>query len=258
LRRRKVFCSTKQISISAQQSLPRLWGIATSAVVAYGGSVAGVGSEAERAAVDGRFDAAHRALVADKSIQFDMVPFAPPPPPQLPEWLKALGDFLAWLSPAFPYIFWGAVAAVVLTIVYLVLSNADGIEWPWGRKGDRRANADVDAWRPEETEARALLAEAEALAAQGRYAEAARLLLLRSVEDISRRLPQFLQPSLTARDIAAAKELPDPARPAFAAIARVVEVSAFGSRSVNEAAWADCRAAYARFATPATWNKAHG
>lgn len=220
--------------------------------------MAGVGSEAERAAVDGRFDAAHRALVADKSIQFDMAPFAPPPPPKLPDWLEPLAEFLTWLSPAFPYIFWGAIAAVVLTILYFVLSNVDGIEWPWGRKGNAGGNATIDEWRPEENEARALLAEAEALAAQGRYAEAARLLLLRSVEDISRRLPKFLKPSLTARDIAAAAELPGAARPAFEAIARVVEVSAFGSRSVNEAAWAECRAAYARFATPATWSAAHG
>jgi len=232
--------------------------MATSGLVAYGGNVAGVGSEAERAAVDGRFDAAHRALIADKSIQFDMAPLAPPPPPKLPEWLEPLAKFLNWLSPAFPYIFWGAIAVVVLTVLYFVLSSIDGIEWPWRRKRGQRAAADIDEWRPEEAEARALLAEAEALAAQGRYAEAARLLLLRSVEDISRRLPQFLKPSLTARDIAAADELPGAARPAFDAIARVVEVSAFGSRAVNEAAWAECRAAYARFATPATWNVTHG
>jgi hypothetical protein len=219
--------------------------------------VAGVGSEAERAAVDGRFDAAHRALTADKSIQFDLAPIAQRKPPELPEWLRWIGEFLQWLSPAFPYIFWGAIIAGVLTILYLVLSNIDGFEWPWQR-GSKSEAARIDEWRPEEGAARALLAEAEALAAQGRYAEAARLLLLRSVEDISRRLPQFLKPSLTARDIATAGELPDAARPAFDAIAKVVEVSAFGSRSVNEAAWADCRAAYARFATPATWEAARG
>ena len=216
----------------------------------------GVGSAAERAAVDGRFDAAHRALIADKSIQFDFARVQPQQP-KIPEWLKWLGEFLQWLSPAFPYIFWGAIILGALTVLYLVLSNIDGWEWPWQR-GERRQTTEIDEWRPEEGAARALLAEAEALAAQGRFAEAARLLLLRSVEDISRRLPQFLKPSLTARDIAAAEELPGEARPAFDAIARVVEVSAFGSRSVNEAAWAECRAAYARFATPATWTAARG
>ncbi len=220
--------------------------------------MAGVGSEAERAAVDGRFAAAHRALTGDKSIQFDFAPMAPRQPPIIPEWLRWIGDFLQWLAPAFPYIFWGAIIVAVLTVLYFVLSNIDGFEWPWQRSAQRDKTAIEDDWRPEETAARALLAEAEALAAQGRYAEAARLLLLRSVEDISRRLPQFLKPSLTARDIATAGELPDAARPAFDAIAKVVEVSAFGSRSVNEAAWAECRAAYARFATPSTWTMSRG
>lgn len=220
------------------------------------GGLPGVGNAAERAAVDSRFDAAHRALVADKSIQFDWTR-VPPPQPKMPEWIKAVGRFFEWLSPAFPYLFWGMIILAALIVLYLVLSNVEGWEWPWQR-GTKRKATEIDEWRPEEGAARALLAEAEALAAQGRYAEAARLLLLRSVEDISRRLPHFLKPSLTARDIAAAEELPGPARPAFDAIARVVEVSAFGSRSVNETAWAECRAAYARFALSATWAAARG
>lgn len=194
--------------------------------------------------------------MADKSIQFDWTR-VPPPQPKLPDWLQAVGRFFEWLSPAFPYFFWGAIVIGVLAIVYLVGSNVAGWEWPWQRRAPR-APVEIDQWRPEETVARALLAEAEALAAQGRFAEAARLLLRRSVEDIARRLPHFLKPSLTARDIAAAKDLPGGARPAFDAIARVVEVSAFGSRSVNEAAWVECRAAYARFALPATWGPALG
>ena len=201
---------------------------------------------------DERLRAAHRALRADRSIQFDLPGLTPPEKP--PEWLEPLLAFLKWLSPAFPYFFWGAVAAVVLIILYFILSNIEGFEWPWQR-GAKRADLDDDSWQPEEGAARALLAEAEALAAQGRYAEAARLLLQRSVEDIALRLPQFLKPSLTARDIAAANELPDTARPAFAAIARVVEVSAFGSRTVTSDAWTECREAYRRFALPTAWNK---
>ena len=198
----------------------------------------------------GRLEAAHRALIADKSIQFDLPGIAPPPKP--PAWLEAVAAFFKWLSPAFPYIFWGAIILAVLIALYFVLRNVDGFEWPWQRRR-KGADTEVEEWRPEEGAARALLAEAEDLAAQGRYAEAARLLLHRSVEDIARRLPQFLKPSLTARDIAGAEALPGAARPAFAAIANVVEVSAFGSRAVTAEAWAECRAAYARFATPASW-----
>ncbi len=205
----------------------------------------------------GRLEAAHRKLVADQSIQFDLPGLSPPEKP--PAWLEPVAAFFKWLSPAYPYLFWGAVILTVLIALYFVLRNVDGFEWPWQRTR-RATSAEVEEWRPEEGAARALLAEAEALAAQGRYAEAARLLLHRSVEDIARRLPQFLKPSLTARDIAGADALPGAARPAFAAIANVVEVSAFGSRAVSAEAWAECRAAYARFATPSSWARtaAHG
>jgi hypothetical protein len=202
------------------------------------------------AAVEGRFASAHRALVADGSIQFDLPVFTLPKPPA---WLEPVARFFKWLSPAYPYLFWGAIALAVLAIIYLVVSNIDGFEWPWRKR--RATEAVEDSWRPEESTARALLADAEALAAQGRYAEAARLLLQRSVEDIARRLPEFLKPSLTARDISGAEALPGAARPAFAAIARVVEVSAFGSRAVTADAWEQCRAAYARFALPESWQR---
>lgn len=211
-------------------------------------TAAGEGSEA---LTPERLKAAHDAVRADTAIQFELPGQAPPPKP--PEWLKPLIEFLEWLSPAFPYIFWGAVAAAVLLVLYLVLPNVIGFEWPWART--RVEAVEEEGWRPEEGAARALLAEAEALAGEGRYAEAARLLLKRSVEDIAVRLPRFLKPSLTARDIAGADELPDTARPAFAAIARVVEVSAFGSRSVSADAWVACREAYGRFALPASWSR---
>lgn len=207
-------------------------------------TAAGSGAEAVS---DARLAEVHRTLLSDRSIQFDLPGMTPPPKP--PEWLVALLKFIA---PALPYLFWGMIAAVVLAILYLILTNIVGVEWPWRRKRDG-ATVEEESWRPEENVARALLSEAEALAAEGRYAEAARLLLHRSIEDIARRLPRFLQPSLTARDIASAEELPGAARPAFSAIARVVEVSAFGNRSVTADAWNDCREAYARFALPATW-----
>lgn len=214
-------------------------------------TAAGAGAEAVS---DTRFAEVHRALRADRSIQFDLPGVEPPPKP--PEWLKPLLQFIEWMSPAFPYLFWGILAIVGLSILYLILTNIVGVEWPWQRNRAASNLVEEDSWRPEEATARALLAEAEALAAEGRYAEAARLLLHRSIEDIAGRLPRFLQPSLTARDIASAAELPGAARPAFSAIARVVEVSAFGTQSVTADAWEACREAYARFALPATWTPA--
>ena len=98
-----------------------------------------------------------------------------------------------------------------------------GIAWrlPWQR---RDSEAEVGGeWRPDAGAAQILLAEADALAARGDYDEAVHLLLRRSVADIAGRLPDFLRPSLTARDIAGARSVPARARNAFAEIARIVE-----------------------------------
>jgi hypothetical protein len=101
--------------------------------------------------------------------------------------------------------------------------------------------------------ARTLLSEADALAASGDYDEAVHLLLRRSVEDISQRMPHFLRPSLTARDIAGATPLPDRARAAFAQIARIVESALFAQRPVGVDGWREARDAYGRFAFRDAW-----
>ena len=198
---------------------------------------------------DPAFAKAHARLVADKSTQFELPAFVPP---EIPAWIKPTGEFFKWLLPAFPYIFWGAVALVVGLVAWFIVNESRGMafRWPWQRTPGAEEEAE---WAPDETAARALLTEAEALAAAGRYAEAARLLLRRSVEDIARRRPEFLKPSVTARDISVADAIPGGARKAFAAIARVVEVSAFGSASVSADAWTECRAAYGEFALAGSW-----
>jgi hypothetical protein len=198
---------------------------------------------------DPAFAKAHARLVADKSTQFELPAFVPP---EIPAWIKPTSAFFKWLLPAFPYIFWGAVALVVGLVVWFIVNESRGMafRWLWQRKPGAEEEAE---WAPDETAARALLTEAEALAAAGRYAEAARLLLRRSVEDIARRRPEFLKPSVTARDISVADAIPGGARKAFAAIARVVEVSAFGSASVSADAWTECRAAYGEFALAGSW-----
>lgn len=192
---------------------------------------------------------AHARLVADGSTQFDLPGLAKP---EIPAWIEPLIAFLRTISPAFPYIFWGAVAIGVALILWAIAGEARGtaFEWPWRRK---KAAVEEPEWQPDAAAARALLSEAEALAREGRFAEAARLLLHRSIEDIAERRPEFLKPSLTARDIAAADTLPGGARDAFGAIARVVEVSTFGSASLTADAWEDCRTAYGNFALAGAW-----
>jgi hypothetical protein len=198
---------------------------------------------------DPEFAKAHARLIADTSTQFDLPAYLPP---KIPVWFKPLAEFIKSISPGFSYIFWIAVAVVVALIAWFIVKEARGMafRWPWQKKPEAEEEAE---WAPDQNAARALLTEAEALAAAGSYAEAARLLLRRSVEDIARRRPEFLKPSVTARDISVAEAIPGGARKAFAAIARVVEVSAFGSASVSADAWTQCRAAYGEFALAGSW-----
>lgn len=204
---------------------------------------------ADQAADSGpAFEAAHQALVADKTLQFEMKGIEPPPPP--PGWLQPLIEFLSAMGPVFKLIFWLGLAALVLAVLWFIAREVIRIRLPG--KTDKLVIAD-DGWRPAPGVALALLSDADALAAEGRFAEAVHLLLLRSINDIDGRLPNAVRPALTARDIAGLSRLPAAARPAFDRIARVVESSLFGGRPVDQAAFTDCRAAYEAFAFPEAW-----
>ncbi|MER9415547.1 DUF4129 domain-containing protein [Mesorhizobium sp. M0306] len=192
----------------------------------------------------------HKQLIADESIQFDLPAYVPPKPP---EWLKPLQDFLSWLGPYMIYLFWGAVISGVAIILLLVFLEVKGIAWrlPWQRA--RPEVEDEETWRPDAGAAQILLSQADALAARGDYDEAVHLLLRRSVADIAGRLPDFLRPSLTARDIANAPSLPGRARHAFTEIARIVEAALFARRPVGAEGWRQARGAYERFAFRDAW-----
>jgi hypothetical protein len=193
---------------------------------------------------------AHEQLISDKSIQFDLPAYVPP---QLPDWLKPLLDLLSSLGPYMIYLFWGAVISGAAIILLLVFLEMKGIAWrlPWQRA--RRETEAEEAWRPDAGAAQILLSEADALAARGDYDEAVHLLLRRSVADIAGRLPDFLRPSLTARDIAAAASVPAKARAAFTEIARIVEAALFARRPVGAEGWRQARGAYERFVFRDAW-----
>jgi hypothetical protein len=213
-----------------------------------GASTPAVGADQAAAPTGAGFDAAHQTLAADRALQFTMKGIEPPPPP--PNWLRPLLELLDALGPVFMIIFWAGLAAIVLAILWFIAREVIRIRLP--AKTDKLVLED-DGWRPAPAAALALLSDADALAAQGRFDEAVHLLLLRSINDIDGRLPNTVRPALTARDIGGLNRLPAAARPAFVRIARVVESSLFGGRSVDRAAYADCRQAYEAFAFPQAW-----
>lgn len=207
-------------------------------------------AEETAGAVDGAdFAQAHRDLLADSSIQFQLVEFQPP---QVPEWLKWLGQFLVEMFPVLRVMFWIAVATGALLILYFVARRLAGAEWPWRRKPESQGDGAVE-WRPQEAPARALLEEADKLAADACYSEAAHLLLFRSIEEINSRRPKLVRPALTSRDIAGAPNIPPGPRSAFSTIVALVERSLFGMRELGEPDWRQCRAAYESFAFAEAW-----
>src|SRR3954468_518770 len=211
-----------------------------------GSHVAANGSAAAPAIDPAAFADAHRQLLGDATIQFDL-PAPDPPPPA--------ADFsgLAGLMPVLQVLFWIVLAAIVLFVLYAIVMRLKGKEWAWRRRAKDEEPAD-ESWRPQPAEARELLSEADRLAAQGLYAEAARLILFRSIEDIEDKRPDLVRPALTSRDICALVQIPGRPRSAFARIAAMVERSLFAGRPLVSGDWSDCRAAYEEFAFAEGWS----
>ena len=198
---------------------------------------------------------AHARLLADRSLQFALG--QPPVPPNFktPDWLKTIGRWIGevarFLAPYAVWVFWIGVGLAILAVLYLIARDTLGARLPFRRRKPTRVKpAD---WQPEALKARALLADADRLAGEGRYDEAAHLLLFRSIDDIDERRPRLVRPALTARDIARLDQVPSPARTAFARITAIVERSLFGGEALDADAFADCRAAYETFAFGEAW-----
>ena len=205
-------------------------------------------------------DPAYSQTIAGGEIQ-TVFPPPPPPPPPTPEWLRWLFDmissFFQWSAPAAKPLLWIGVALLALFLLYhFVPAFARWVDnLPFRHKAGNDDGTD-DFGLAEAGAARALLSEADALAAEGRFAEAVHLLLYRSVEDIEGRCPGLVKPAMTSRDLAEARDLPGVARDAFSRIARAVEISLFGGRSIDAGAWQQCRSAYAELTVPKNWARA--
>ena len=236
------------------------------------------GGEAARQLSD-----AHRQLLNDNSIQFelptaDVYPssqqgptgYRPPVDPSLPPPAQPPLDPSASPQPAPPpdlprpsgggmndlmqVFLWVAAGIALAILLYWIFSffrdrRLGGRE----AKKERRGRKTKETWRPEEEQAVQLLDEADMLAGQGRYDEAARLLLHRSIGEIDAHRPDLVRPALTSRDIAGHPLLPAGPAAAFARIAALVERSLFARRPLGPDDWRDCRVAYREFAFAEGW-----
>lgn len=196
---------------------------------------------------------AHQQLLRDGALQFhfDQAP-KPPPPGWIEHLIMAIARFIGWAFPFLKLVFWAGLIFAAAFILFAIGREIVSRKWGSGRKA-RPINLGAETWRPSAETARAVLGDADALAAEGRFADAVHALLFRSIDDIRSHRPHLVRPALTARDIAALEALPATARPAFARIAEVVERSFFGGRPVGAEDFAACRQDYQAFALQGAW-----
>ncbi|HUZ11356.1 MAG TPA: DUF4129 domain-containing protein [Caulobacteraceae bacterium] len=201
--------------------------------------------------------AAQARLMRDGALQFRFGKAAPPHLPHLPHWLQValavLGRGLSAVAPAFGWIFAGGVAIAAGLVLFFIARELTRTRWPGLFSRRPRPSLRREDWKPQPAAARALLAEADALAAAGEYGEAVHLILHRSIEEIDGRRPRLVRPALTSREIAGLAEMPAAARATFTPIAELVERSFFGGLSVDAGSYARCRDAYRLFALEEAW-----
>lgn len=188
--------------------------------------------------------AAHQQMLADDRLQFHFEQFEAPDPPQ---WLQPLGEFIRAIAPFLVYVFWAGVIIIVALIVW-ALAQEIIRRMPSRAKEAKAVEAPKPVYKPTVARARALLEEADRLAAEGRYGEAARVLLHRSIEDFEQVFQLAIGPSLTSREVARLEQLSPQGRTVFTGIAQAVETSLFGERPLDRERYTQCRDAYASFA----------
>lgn len=240
------------------------WLAALAAALFLAFSIPPAAAQSDNAVEDEALEAAHKAYLKDPAMQLERPEAEPierePYTPRERGWLYDLGRFLAdllsALGPLFRIIFYAILGAAVLGILYFLLSQLTGVRL-FGRRDateDETVGDDVlDTGRPNAAVARSLLKEADALAREGRFAEAVHLLLFRSIEEIQTRRAGGLSRALTAREIGGLKVLPANTRAALQPIISLVERSFFGGREVDEAGWNEARASYETFAFGDGW-----
>ncbi|MEO1323600.1 MAG: hypothetical protein AAFV59_11400 [Pseudomonadota bacterium] len=167
--------------------------------------------------------------------------------------IRAIAQFFEAIGGVLGYMLAAIIVVAILAGLYMVFGESLSFR---RRQTEKTAAPDISSvpdLRPEAKRARALLEDADALAAEGRFAEAVHLLLFRSIDEIQEQKSGIIGRSLTAREIGALGVLPDWIRQALLPIIRIVERSFFGGQDVTETGWREARASYETFAFGEAW-----
>ncbi|WP_193369532.1 DUF4129 domain-containing protein [Pelagibius marinus] len=150
-------------------------------------------------------------------------------------------------------ILWGLGAVVAGIILFFLFNLAR--ELLESRLGIKRSPkvapaeaAKVQAVPPARREAEhRTLAEADALAAEGRFSEAIHLLLLVAMERLRRELGPRVAPAMTSREVLRLSAIPGEATAPLTRMVALSEINHFGGRSAREPEYRNCRDDFLRF-----------
>ncbi len=199
----------------------------------------------------------YEAIRADPAVQYEPLKIKQPEPYE-PSWFEEmLQAFFEWLGEIFSpvggalstnwsIIQWILIAVLAAFVLYLAVR----LIGPLIARGAAVEGAlEVEPeWQPDREESLALLEDADRLAGEGRFEEAVRLLLKRSVGQIAKAKPDWVHPSSTARELASLQGLSAKARQTFSVISGQVESSLFALEKLSGEDWQRARDAYADFA----------
>jgi hypothetical protein len=152
---------------------------------------------------------------------------------------------LGWLGDAVAFVLkWLSVAGFAVAAGFVLIAAYRA--WQTMRLRPRRSDRDGDHGDPgsgfggaPSTQGR--LADAEAMARRGAYAEAIHLLLLAVVEIMRQRADQTIAPAMTARELVRAATLGDDRRDDLAGLVATSERGHFGGRPADRPTFEQCR-----------------
>jgi len=210
---------------------------------------------------DARLDRALASYETDESLQRvrpEWEPEALDPQTRQPSksnpFIRAIAALFEAIGGVLGYLLGAIVLCAILAGLYMVFGESLTLRLRQKQKSLAPDASVMPDLRPEQGRARALLEDADALAAQGQFAEAVHMLLFRSIDDIQEKKSGLIGRSLTAREIGALGDLPTWIKDALAPIIRVVERSFFGGQDVTESSWKDARQSYESFAFGEAWS----
>jgi hypothetical protein len=155
-------------------------------------------------------------------------------------WLQDLFSFSESLAPAMRAVLYILCIAGICLILFAVFRGVSGRFRQKIDIVDENDEAGV-VTRTRRFDSVGTLSDADALAEAGRYAEAVRVLLFRSLEFLRSGIGDALFPYLTSREILLISGLDAAERDALKRIVATEEVSHFGAAPLNADAYRNCR-----------------